>query len=114
MTPLFLFKNNLVKVLFATLYNYAGLEFFSSESLADIGNLGIINRNTALLDVAASLGLGSAETESHEKTHNIHSAVNKFAFFKLSGGHVLIAASTGEKRFCGSFSLLCLIFIPTK
>lgn len=57
LSALRLFQDDLIEILLAALEDYALAELPGSKYLADIAHLFIIHSNTALLDIAAGIGL---------------------------------------------------------
>ena len=104
-----LFQNNPVEILLAAADHNALAESLGVVGGGDIGDLRVVHRDAALLDIAAGLGLGGAEAGLDEDAQNIKPAVNEIGVAQLGRGDVAALGSACEERLCGGLGLLGLL-----
>jgi len=110
-TPVcFLLYKYAVEILLTALYNYAvAAKVFLGEANSNVGDLFTVDLDAALLDIAAGVTVGGAQTADNKQVNCAYSAVLAELFGRNFGsGHISDIAAAGEQTASGFLSLVGL------
>ena len=104
-----------MEVLLAALDEKAlSADFLSGVCLVGVGNLFVVNGYATLLNIAASLALGGAQTGLDEEGENLNLAVGVVISRENGGGCCCSSACAAEESLCSFLCLLCFLFAVDK
>ena len=96
-----LLDNQFLENLFTFFENYFPVKGASVNTCENVGNLFIVDSNSALLNKAFTLAFGLCDFGFDERVSNSELSVNKVGLGKRNGGHMLARNAAGKNCSCG-------------